>query len=140
MTGRIVALMCVCAGLLDAGCRSSTDSAQGIAERFIDEHYVRMNLRAAREYTVGLAQRKVDEETRLVGDHVIDASTRQPRVTYRLKEQPREDANGVSFLFEGTVSVDGADAFTRQWLVTTRREADGTWKVSNFSEFEEPQT
>jgi hypothetical protein len=32
--------------------------------------------------------------------------------------------------------MDDAEPFTRRWLVNTRKEPDGQWKVSNFSEFE----
>jgi hypothetical protein len=120
---------------LTGGCQSAGDSAQGVAERFVDEHYVRMNLPAAREYCVGVARHKVDEEARLVGDQVIDASTRKPRVSYELKETARADEVSASFVFEAVIHVDGADSFNKRWLVNTRRETDG-WKVSNFSEYE----
>ena len=124
-------------GMLLPACRAGSDTAQGVAERFLDEHYVRINLEAAKAYCVGPARQKVEEEARLVGDQVIDASTRQPRVSYRLAERRDERADRASFVYEGSIQVDDAEPFTRRWLVNTRKEADGQWKVSNFSEFEE---
>jgi hypothetical protein len=122
--------------LLLSACQSSSDSAQGVAERFVDQHYVQMDLTAAQGYTTGLAWQKVEEEKRLIGDQQIDASTRKPRVTYRLKDQVPPQGESTSFVFEATVQVDGAGEFTRQWLVNTRKDSDGNWKVSNFSEFD----
>lgn len=122
--------------VLVAACHPSTDTPQGVAEAFVDQHYVRMDLKAAQEHCVGVAWQKVEEEKRLIGDQQIDASTRKPRVTYRLKEQVPPHGEATSFVFEGTIQVDGADEFTRQWLVSTRKEAEGGWKVSNFSEYE----
>ncbi len=117
-------------------CRAGSDTAQGVAERFLDEHYVRINLAAAKEYCVGPAREKLEEEAQLVAGQVIDASTRQPHVSYRLAERRDESADRVSFVYEGTIEVEDLDPFTRRWLVNTRKEADGQWKVSNFSEFE----
>jgi hypothetical protein len=123
-------------GLLTVGCRASSATPQGVAEHFVDQHYVRMDLNAAQEYCVGVAWQKVEEEKRLIGDQQIDASTRKPRVTYRLKNEVPPQGDSLSFLYEGTIQVDGADEFTRQWLVSTRKEPSGLWKVSNFSEFD----
>jgi hypothetical protein len=83
-----------------------------------------------------VARAKVEEEQRLVGDQQIDASTRRPRVTYSFVE-PREEADDhVSLLYEATIHFDDGDDTSLRWLVSARREADGTWKVSNYQEFE----
>jgi hypothetical protein len=119
-----------------AGCHAGADTAQGTAERFLDAHYVRMDLAAAEEYCVGVAHSKVEEMRHLVGDQMIDETTRKPRVSYDLQEKRDEGENRVSFLFEGKIRLEGADDFTRHWLVNTRKEPDGTWHVSNFQEFE----
>lgn len=122
--------------LIFAGCHAGADTAQGTAERFLDAHYVRMNLAAAKEYCVGVARSKVEEMQHLIGDQMIDDSTRKPRVSYALQETRDEGKDRVSFLFEGKIHLEGADDFTRHWLVSTRREPDGAWRVSNFQEFE----
>jgi hypothetical protein len=95
-----------------------------------------MDLTAAQGYTTGVAWQKVEEEKLLIGNQQIDASTRKPRVTYRLKEQVPPQGEATSFVFDATIQVDGASEFTRQWLVNTRKDSEGEWKVSNFSEFE----
>lgn len=119
-----------------AGCHAGADTAQGTAERFLDAHYVRMDLAAAKEYCVGVARSKVEEMQHLVGDQMIDDTTRKPHVSYDLQEKRDEGEDRVSFLFEGKIRVEGADDFTRHWLVNTRKEPDGAWRVSNFQEFE----
>ena len=119
-----------------AACHGSAGSARSAAEGFLDEHYVHINLEAAKQYCVGVARFKVEEEQRLVGDQQIDASTRRPRVTYSMAEQKDEAADSVTFVYEAKVHFDDGGDTALRWLVTTRREADGTWKVSNYQEFE----
>lgn len=132
---RPVAAFVVGLGILLASCQPSDDTAKGAAQNFVDKHYVRIDLAASIEHCVGVALQKVGEEQRLVGDQQIDESTRPPRITYELKEERKEDDGSVSFLYDAMIHVDGADSFSRRWLVTTRREGS-VWKVSNFSEFE----
>jgi hypothetical protein len=118
-----------------AGCRAGADTPQGTAERFVDAHYVDIDLAAAKPFCVGPALAKVEEEQRLTSGQVIDESTRKPRVHYSLLEKKEDGADRVSFMFEGSIRVEDAGTFTRKWMVTTRKEADG-WRVSNFDEFE----
>lgn len=116
-------------------CHPANDTAVGAAASFLDDHYVRIDLDAALQHCVGLAREKVAEEKRLVGDQKIDETTRQPRVTYRLKEERPEAEDHVSLVFDAMIHVDGTDSFARRWLVTVRRMGN-EWKVSNFSDFE----
>lgn len=117
-------------------CQPGGDTPQGTAERFLDAHYVRMNLADAKEYCVGVARSKIEEMQHLVGDQMIDDSTRKPHVSYELQETREEGEGRVAFVFEGKIRVDGADEFTRHWLVNTRQDSNGGWQVSNFQEFE----
>jgi hypothetical protein len=111
------------------------DEALQTAQRFTDEHYVTIDLAAAKAYTTGLATRKIEEEERLVEGQVIDETTLKPRVHYTLIERRPEGDDRVSFLFQGEARVEDSDVFRRKWLVTVRRES-GTWRVSNFHEFD----
>ena len=120
--------------LAAAACRAGSHTPRGVAERFLDAHYVRIDLAAAKTYCVGVALHKVQEEQRLVGDAVIDESTRQPRVSYAFDKERKEGPERISFLFDGEIRLDDGGRFAVQWLVTTRRQSDGTWKVSNFDE------
>lgn len=117
------------------GCRPPADSAQGTAERFVDAHYVDINLVAAKQFCVGPALGKVEDEQRLTTGQAIDETTRKPHVGYKLIERREEGADRASFLFEGSIRVDDAGTFTRKWMITTRKEADG-WRVSNYDEFD----
>ncbi|OGQ77355.1 MAG: hypothetical protein A3G94_07330 [Deltaproteobacteria bacterium RIFCSPLOWO2_12_FULL_60_16] len=116
------------------GCRRDLHTARGVAEEFVDQHYVRINLQKAQEHSVGLALQKVNEEIRLTSGQAIDASTRKPRVHYRIVEK-KEAERQASFLFEGRIEVEDAPEFTRRWLIVTRKEGD-RWRVSNFTEYD----
>jgi hypothetical protein len=113
-------------------CGRDLKTAQGIAEEFIDRHYVEIDLQKAKEYSVGLALQKIDDEIRLTSGQTIDASTRKPKVHYSLVEKKEADGR-VSFLYQGTIQAEDAPEFTRRWLIVARKEGDG-WRVSNFTE------
>jgi len=117
-----------------AACRSDSDSARGVAERFLDQRYVLIDAVAARDLSTGVARRKLEAEQRLTDGHPIDEATLKPTVRYKLLETKGSD-DQPAFVFEGTIYSDGDDSFTRRWLIHTRREGSH-WRVSNFEEFE----
>lgn len=117
---------------LVAACGRDLSTAQGVAEEFVDHHYVRIDLPRAKTLTVSLALHKVNEEIRLTDGQTIDASTRKPRVHYALLEK-KEGPERASFLFEGTIQSDDGTSFIRKWLINARREGN-RWRVSNFTE------
>jgi hypothetical protein len=110
------------------------NTAQGVAEEFVDQHYVRIDLPKAKLYAVSLALDKVNEEIRLTSGQAIDVSTQKPRVHYTLIDK-KEGENRASFLYEGTIQSDDGTSFNRKWLITARKEG-ANWRVSNFSESE----
>jgi hypothetical protein len=107
---------------------------RAVAERFLDAHYVHIDLPASRAYTEGLAQRKVDDEIRLTSGQGIDGATRMPRVHYRLREEQIRGEDVVSYAYDTTFRVDGADPLHRTVQLTIRRSAEG-WKVTNYDEY-----
>jgi hypothetical protein len=115
-----------------AACSRDLGTAQGVVEEFVDQHYVHIDIPKAKRYTVGLALQKLDEEIRLTSGQVIDASTRKPRVNYKMLEKREADAR-ASFLYEGTIVSDDGTSFTRKWLIAARKDGNH-WRVSNFSE------
>ena len=125
--------LCLLAVLLD-GCSRDLGTAQGVVEEFVDQHYVHIDLQKAKEYSVGLALQKINEEIRLTSGQVIDASTRKPRIHYRLLEK-KEGEQQASFLYEGTIRAEDAPEFSRRWLIVARKEGD-RWRVSNFTEYD----
>jgi hypothetical protein len=98
----------------------------------VDQHYVRIDIQKAKQYAVGLALEKLNEEIRLTAGQTIDASTQKPKVNYALLEK-KEGANRASFLYEGTIRSDDGTTFTRKWLIAARKE-NNQWRVSNFTE------
>jgi hypothetical protein len=118
--------------LVGAACGRDLSTAQGVAEEFVDHHYVAIDLPKAKSLTVSVALNKVNEEIRLTAGQKIDASTQKPRVHYALLEK-KEGERRSTFLYEGTIRSDDGTSFTRKWLITARKE--GTqWRVSNFTE------
>lgn len=118
--------------LLAAACGRDLGTAQGVAEEFVDHHYVAIDLQKAKTLVVSVALSKINEEIRLTTGQKIDASTQQPRVHYTLLEK-KEGAQRASFLYEGTIQSDDGTSFKRKWLITARKEGD-RWRVSNFTE------
>ena len=118
--------------LLIASCGRDLNTAQGVVEEFVDQHYVHIDLPKAKALTVSLALHKVNEEIRLTEGHKVDASTQKPRVNYALLEK-KESAERASFLYEGTIQSADGTSFTRKWLINARREGE-RWRVSNFTE------
>jgi len=114
------------------GCGRDLGTAQGVAEEFVDQHYVNFDLQKAKAYAVSLALDKVNEEIRLTAGQKIDAATQKPKINYRLLEKKEGDRR-ASFLYQGTVRSDDGSSFTRQWLIATRKDAN-QWHVSNFTE------
>ncbi len=115
-----------------SACGHDLNTAQGTVEQFVDEHYVHIDIPKAKQYAVGLALEKLNEETRLTAGQTIDESTHKPRINYKVIEK-REKGNRASFLYEGTIQSDDGTSFTRKWLIAARKEGN-QWRVSNFTE------
>ena len=114
------------------GCTPPGDSPRATAEAFLDNHYVHIDLAAARPFCIGLALDKIDKEVALTRDAEIDAETRKPRVTYRMEES-HDDADRAQYAYLLEIHPDGADTFRKLIVLTLRKEADG-WRVSNYTE------
>jgi hypothetical protein len=119
-----------------AACRPDPSTPRGTAERFLDAHYVHIDLQSALPFTSGVARRKVESEIELVRGVEIDETTRKPTVHYSLLEEHADGTQAVSYVYRGRIAVDGADTFERRWLVTVRQEPDGC-RVTNYQEFEQ---
>ena len=118
--------------LLALGCCHDLNSAQGVAEEFVDQHYVQIDLAQAKKYAVSVALAKVDEEIRLTSGQQIDSSTQKPRVNYQLLKK-NEGEKRSTYLYEGKIQSEDGTSFTKKWLITARQEGN-QWRVSNFTE------
>ncbi len=115
------------------GCMPA-NSARGVVDRFIEAHYIAIDLKAAEPFCTGLALDKLHKEIELTAGQTIDASTRKPVVHYRLKAE-RDGADHITFLFLATIDVPDAGSFQKDWMITARKQGTG-WKVSNFTEYD----
>jgi hypothetical protein len=129
-TDRYAELLVVAAfaSLVATGCHPA-NSARGVVDRFIDQYYVAIDLKAAEPFCTGLHR-----EMTLIGNQKIDANTRKPVVHYKLTAE-RDATDHIEFLFRATIDVPEGGTFNRNWLITARKDAD-TWKVSNFDDYE----
>jgi hypothetical protein len=118
--------------LLAGACGRDLTTARGVAEEFVDHHYVAIDLQKAKTLAVSVALSKINEELRLTAGQKIDASTQKPRVHYALLEK-KESEQRASFLYEGTIQSEDGTSFSRKWLITARKEGNH-WRVSNFTE------
>lgn len=118
--------------LVLASCQTSTSTARGAAEAFLDAHYVAIDLDASRSMCSGLALDKVEREIELTSKVSIEGDTHKPRINYRL-DQARESPDRVQFIYELTIRASGLEPFAKLVMLTLRR-SDDTWSVSNYSE------
>lgn len=118
--------------LVASACGRDLNTAQGVAEEFVDHHYVAIDLQKAKSLAVSVALNKVNEEIRLTAGQKIDASTQKPRVHYALIEK-KEGEQRASFLYEGTIQSEDGTSFRRKWRIAARKEGNH-WRVSNFTE------
>jgi hypothetical protein len=121
------------ASMVATGCHPA-NSARGVADRFVDQYYVAIDLKAAEPFCTGLALDKIHREMQLIGNQKIDANTNKPTVHYKLKAE-RDAPDHIQFLFRATIEVPDGGSFNRNFLITARKTGD-TWKVSNFDDYE----
>ncbi len=115
-----------------SGCMPNDSSSRGVAEVFVDKHYVQIDPAGAEPFCFGLALAKVKEVRKLTAGVVIDEMTKKPTVRYKIVEA-KEEADHGTYVFDGTIYVEGDDALSRRWIVSTRKDGE-KWKVSNFTE------
>ena len=119
--------------LLLVSCTKS-NSARGVVDRFINVHYMAIDLKDAEPLCTGLALDKLHQEMKLTAGQKIDDSTRKPVIHYKLKAE-RDGNDRVEYVFRATIDVPDGGEFEKNWMITARKEGD-TWKVSNFSEYD----
>ncbi len=120
--------------LLAAACRPDAGTPRAVAEGFLDNYYVAVDLHAARGEVEGLAADKVAQVIELAAEAGEELRGFRPRVNYTLgfAEEGEELAR---YEYELRVESDGGDAIAQLVLLTLRRGPRG-WKVSNYSESE----
>jgi len=115
------------------GCKPA-NTPLGVVDRFIEAHYVAINLKSSERWCTGLALDKLHKEEALTLGQAIDDETRKPVIHYKLKDQ-RDGQDRVIYLFLATIDVPDGGSFEKKWMITARKEGP-IWKVSNYSEYD----
>jgi hypothetical protein len=131
-SARFTLLLCAAFLVVAGGCTPDERTSQGVAEVFVDKQYVQIDPAGAESVCVGLALEKVKHIRKLTEGLVVDASTKKPTVRYSISEA-KEEPEHATYVFDGTIYVEGDESFSRRWIVSTRKEGE-VWRVSNFTE------
>jgi hypothetical protein len=126
-------LLLLVAIVLVAGCKPA-NTPRAVVDRFIEAHYIAINLKSSERWCTGLALEKLRQEETLTAGQAIDDETRKPTVHYKL-EQQRDGQDRVMYLFLATIDVPDGGSFDKKWMITARKEGP-IWKVSNFNEYD----
>ena len=119
--------------LIALGC-TPPNSARGVVDRFIEAHYMAIDLKAAEPLCTSVALDKLHKEIALTAGQQIDASTRKPIIHYKLVAQ-RDGEDHITFLFVATIDVPEAGSFKKNWMIAARKQG-ADWKISNFNEYD----
>ena len=117
--------------LLLASCGAPT-TPEGVARRFMDAYYIRVDLGAAKGLAGGLASRKLEEEVSLTRGQTVGPATEGREVTYTLVGRQAE-GDHHQFMYEVRIRLKGAGGFTRRSVISVG-QVGGAWRVTNFLE------
>ncbi|MFT4571485.1 MAG: hypothetical protein ACI8TX_002722 [Hyphomicrobiaceae bacterium] len=138
MMKRLVPFLLLFVLILPA-CRASSP-AQASAERFLDAHYVRMNLALSHELAEGVARLKIAKEIELVSELTDQERPTMPRVHYSLQSDSlhsEHDGEGaVIFQYRLRIESAGSSSALEKLVLLTVREpvAGEGFVVTNFSD------
>jgi hypothetical protein len=126
-------LLLVSAVALLAACKPA-NTPRAVVDRFIEAHYLAINLKSSERWCTGLALEKLHQEEALTAGQSIDDETRKPTIHYKL-QQERDGQDRVMYLFLATIDVPEGGSFDKKWMITARKDGE-IWKVSNYSEYD----
>jgi len=129
---RLLAWLVAAAALLSSCGRAS--DAEATASRFIDHYYVKVDLGRAKEFTGGLATKKIDQEQVLVQGIGSDVGNRRRDVTYRLVEK-RNEAERLVLVYDIDIRGQGVPSLRKRSLISMEK-IGGVWRVMNFHDFD----
>ncbi|HSF30029.1 MAG TPA: hypothetical protein VLK82_06085 [Candidatus Tectomicrobia bacterium] len=115
------------------GC-SPSNSAQAVADRFVQAYYVQIDQAQALEYTTGLAHERLRQELQRVAPLRRGSSLEQarPKVSYTLvRTQP--EGHQVLLIYDLTITPPQVQPILKRILIITEPLAE-QWKVINFAE------
>jgi hypothetical protein len=124
-------MLCIALTLL--GC-SSSDSPQGVADRFVQAYYVQVDQAQALEFTTGLARERLHNELQRVASLRQGSSfaKARPQVSYTLaRTQP--EGQQVLLVYDLTITPPQVKPILKKILLIMDQRS-GLWKVLNFTE------
>ena len=131
MRGVILGVLCIAIAII--GC-SRSNSAQGVAERFVQAYYVQIDQAQALEFTIGLAHERLRQELQQVAPLRRGSSLEQarPKVSYTLaRTQP--EGRQVLLVYDLTITPPQVKPILKKILIITEQLGE-QWKVINFAE------
>src|SRR5262245_35111766 len=131
MRGGILGVLCIAIAIM--GC-SRSNSAQRVAERFVQAYYVQIDQAQALEYTTGLAHERLRQELQQVAPLRRGGSLEQarPKVSYTLaRTQP--EGRQVLLVYDLTIAPPQVKPILKKILIITEQLGE-QWKVINFAE------
>jgi hypothetical protein len=131
MRSPIVASLCIAIAIL--GC-SRRDSAQGVADQFMQAYYVQIDQARALEFSHGLARERLRQELQQVAPLRRGNSIEQarPQASYTLaRTQP--DGQQVLFVYDLTITPSQVKPILKKVLIIAEPLGE-QWKVINFTE------
>jgi hypothetical protein len=122
--------------ILLAGCGEKMKDAGAVADRFVDTYYVESDQASAMALSSGVASLRLRDELQLAGEGRGGGALRdlrQVRVYYkRGSMEGKGDARSAVYRLD--IRPQGGGALSRDAHLELVRLADGTWRVSRFSE------
>jgi len=126
----------LCCALALAGCGEKMKDAGSVADKFVDTYYVESDQASALKLTSGVASLRLRDELKLADEGRAGGALRdlrQVRVYYqRGAIEGKGDARSTVYRLD--IRPQGGGALHRDAHLELVRIADGTWRVSRFSE------
>jgi hypothetical protein len=115
------------------GC-SPSNSAQGVADRFVQAYYVQIDQAQALEFTTGLARERLRQELQQVAPLRRGSNLEQarPKMSYTLVRTQLEGRQ-VLVVYDLTITPPQVKPILKKILIITEQLGE-QWKVINFAE------
>ncbi len=108
--------------------------AEQTAMNFVEAYYVETNLKAAEQWSDGLAREKIRQGLELTQGQAITRSTHRPDITTTLLTGSVSGSE-AEYLFRVEIRPPEVSPMVKKTRIKVR-ERDGLWKVTQFSDFE----
>jgi hypothetical protein len=131
MRGEVLVALCIAIATL--GC-SRSNSAQGVADQFMQAYYVQIDQAQALEYSHGLARERLRQELQQVAPLRRGGSLEQarPKASYTLaRTQP--EGRQILLVYDLTITPPQVKPILKKILIIAEQLGE-QWKVINFAE------